>query len=756
MQKATLRNWRPVDTLISFTVLGFLLLFTYGFLFKAPYSGFYFNTADGTILQIYKNENSADLRVNDILKSINSVTWEDYYEHKNLYFFEGVQPGQTIEIVVLRDGESITTSWVYAGFNPTEFLDRFFNIWWLAYIFWFFSIFTQLFMRPKDARWHLFIAANYLTGIFIILGTISAWHMWGSSALLHAVAWLILPVYIHFHWIFPTSLRSIPRWGWAVFYIAGFSLALGELFLPMPRTLYFFALLLAFGGGIFLLGLHFLLQPDHRRGVRLLAVAALFILFPVIGVSLVGSNGQLPQSAPLSLLVLPILPTAYFYAVYQRRLGGLELRANRLMSIYFFLILLGTALLLIVGYSGLLDISREALIFVIVLVALLTTILSILVFPVFQAFIERRVLGIKLPGQNLAETYSVRIITSATQPSLLKLLEEDVFPSLLVQQYAFVRITNPSAQIMLSKGVTQDQVPQEALAELIASSQAHSLPLLSNEDQPLGWVRIILPMKLGSNLIGAWLLGRRAPDDHYPQAELPILQSLANQTAIALSNILQTERLRKMYEDDIERNEKGRLQLALDLHDSVLNQLAILRLSVDDTHVSPNFQGAYDEVTRRLREIVTDLRPPMLSYGLKPAIEELADNLMERSKDAVNVVTDLHTEDETRYAENIEQHLYRIVQEACENAMRHAHAANIRISGTLNPQKTILKIEDDGAGFDAQLELTSLIADNHFGLAGMVERAHLIGAQINIQSSPNTGTRIEIAWADNAEKKLMY
>jgi two-component system NarL family sensor kinase len=273
-----------------------------------------------------------------------------------------------------------------------------------------------------------------------------------------------------------------------------------------------------------------------------------------------------------------------------------------------------------------------------------------------------------------------------------------------------------------------------------------------NTSPDSGWMRLILPLKVGDSLIGFWLLGRRDPDDIYPQAELPILQALANQTAIALSNILQTKRVQKLYEDDIKRNEKNRLRLALDLHDSVLNQLAILRLSVDDTHVSPNFQGAYDEVTRRLREIVTDLRPPMLSYGLKLAIEELADNLMERSKDTVNVVTDLQTGDEIRYAENIEQHLYRITQEACENAIRHAHAANIRISGALNPQNALLKIEDDGTGFDTQLELTSLIANNHFGLAGMVERAHLIGAEINIQSSPNTGTLIQITW-DNTPKE---
>jgi signal transduction histidine kinase len=215
-----------------------------------------------------------------------------------------------------------------------------------------------------------------------------------------------------------------------------------------------------------------------------------------------------------------------------------------------------------------------------------------------------------------------------------------------------------------------------------------------------------------------------------------------------LSNILQTKRLQKLYEDDINRNEKNRLRLALDLHDSVLNQLAVLRLSVDDTHVSPNFQGAYEEVTRRLREIVTDLRPPMLSYGLKPAIEALADNLMERSKDTVNVVTDLQMEDEIRYAENVEQHLYRITQEACENAMRHAKAANIRVSGLLDPQRITLKIEDDGTGFDMghQLELDTLLANNHFGLAGIVERVHLIDGEINIRSTRQTGTMIQITW----------
>ncbi len=191
------------------------------------------------------------------------------------------------------------------------------------------------------------------------------------------------------------------------------------------------------------------------------------------------------------------------------------------------------------------------------------------------------------------------------------------------------------------------------------------------------------------------------------------------------------------------------MRLALEMHDSILNELAALHTNIDEVNISPKFEASYEEVTHRLREIVSDLRPPMLMYGLIPAINELADNLMERSGDKITIKVEIQT-GEQRLPQNMEQHLFRIMQEACENAICHAHAANIGITGVLNPQKTILKIEDDGTGFDAHLDLTSLIANNHFGLAGMVERAHLIGAEISIESNPIAGTRIQITWNNNS------
>jgi signal transduction histidine kinase len=302
--------------------------------------------------------------------------------------------------------------------------------------------------------------------------------------------------------------------------------------------------------------------------------------------------------------------------------------------------------------------------------------------------------------------------------------------------------------MLLSKNVTDEQVREDALRELTASSLNDGPIQFQDENQPLGWVRLILPLRIGPDPIGAWLLGRRDPDDLYSQAELPILQSLANQTAVALSNILQTERLQRMYEDDIERNEKSRQLLALDLHDSVLNQLAVLHVSVDPAHASEKFENAYKEVTSRLREIVSNLRPPMLSYGLKPVIEELADNLMDRRDHTIHVVTRIEAADGARYAENVELHLFRIMQEACENALRHGHATQIQITAELAPEHIRLCIEDNGIGFETggQIELDLLQANKHFGLSGMLERAMLIGATVEIRSSPGHGTEVRVTW----------
>ncbi|MFZ5922909.1 MAG: GAF domain-containing sensor histidine kinase [Chloroflexota bacterium] len=746
MKKSAAQTRLLPEILLSLSVLALLLAFTYAYIFETPYSGFYINPTDGRILEIYQDLANA-LRQGDVIKQIGPVSWVDYYNNARQRFFEDVEKGQVVEITLVRDAREMTVLWGFPGFNWPEFRARALNIWWLAYIFWFFGMVIQLFMRPKDTRWFLLIGANYLTAFWVINGTLSASHIWGSSLLLHALTWLALPVYLHLHWIFPKPLARTPAWLWGIFYLAGIVLAAGEFLGRLPRPFYFLGFLLILVGSVVLLVLHYVRQPDERRAIGLLAGAIGTAVIPSIVVSIIGALGKVPQIGPLALLALPVMPGAYFFVVYRRQLQGMELRTNRLVSIYTFLVLLGTLLAILVTPALLLPISFGWMVFLTLVISLLTSFASIRFFPVFQAYMEQRFLGIRLPYQNLQEAYSSRIITSTSLDSLVNLLEEEILPSLLVREFGFLQIEDRVPKALLAVGVDEARLlDRYDFSLLMSASEKYRPAHLLDETQPYAWARLILPLKVGKSVIGFWLLGRRDPDDLYAQAEIPILRSLANQTAIALSNLMQTERLRAMYQANVNRYEEERLDLALDLHDSILNQMAVLMMNLDLPNPSPKFQEAYDGLTQRLREIVSNLRPPMLNYGLEPAIRELADNLMERSQDTLPIRVDLQT-DGSRYPLKTEMHLFRIVQEACENSLRHARAANVVISGRLSSTEIALVLQDDGVGFNAGegLQLESLIANKHFGLAGMIERAAIIGAEVGINSQPGQGTVIRVA-----------
>jgi signal transduction histidine kinase len=364
-----------------------------------------------------------------------------------------------------------------------------------------------------------------------------------------------------------------------------------------------------------------------------------------------------------------------------------------------------------------------------------------------QAFVEHTILGVSLPPRDLLELYSERITTSTSLVSLQTILADEILPRLHIQQFVFLQVEKGTPRVLQTVGIVNLPI-QNALLLTGKFAGKYRTPETADSTDPSAWVRLALELKIDGEMVGIWLFGRRDPDDFYSQTEINLIQILANQTAIALSNILQTQRVSEMYQQDISRHENERMRLALELHDSILNQLATMLLRLDDKSISPHFQEAYDELIDRLREIVSNLRPPMLNYGLKPALDELAESLTEHDKDGLVFTLDLQS-DESRYPTEVEQHLFRIVQEACENSLRHGLARNISITGELLPDKINLTIADNGRGFDTGkgFSLATLLSNKHFGLAGMLERAAMIGGDVKIESSPETGTQVRFHWA---------
>ncbi|HND92087.1 MAG TPA: hypothetical protein PLE39_10695 [Anaerolineales bacterium] len=742
MNKNNLQIGEKIETSLSALILIFLIFFSYAFLFRMPYAGFYFNPSEGRVDMVYvKTTPETSLQIGDILIKVGDITLDEFRKNRRLSFFENTRPEETVDILIRRDGQEKTIHWVFPGFTSAEFLGRFFNIWWLAFIFWLFGFVGQILIRPKDTRRLLLIAANYITSIWLITGNLSSSHLMESSTLMHATSWLLLPVYTHLHWIFPRPLNGLSKNVLIPVYGVSGALALGEILHILPRSFYVLGFLGALIGSLVLELLHFIRQKDQRQNVTMLAAGVFLAFAPTILFGLLILFSGFPALGPITFLALPFMPLTYFIVISRNQLGGVEVRANRLISIYAFLIILGSVLLFLIMPITLLPLFEGETAFVTLAISSLTSLISILVFPAFQAYVEQRFLGIKLPYQNIQESFSNRIAASASINDLLLLLENDVFPSLFIRQFAFIQTSNGNLNVLLAKNVSADEMPDEGRISQLVERSGKFIPTG-------GWIRLILPLKAGDSFIGFWLLGRRDPDDHYPQAEIVILQSIANQTAIALSYVLQTEYLKSIYQDGINQYEDERMRLALLLHDSILNELAVLRMNLNEMEEPPAFQNAYQKLTSQIREIIFNLRPPMLEYGLKPAIEEMAETLMEHSQRKIKVITTIETDGSRYQAGNMEEHIFRMVQEASENSARHAQGQTIQIKGVLMKGEISLSIEDDGMGFNTKdgLGIDTLVRKKHFGLAGILKRAQLIGAEVFINSIPEKGTHVQVVW----------
>jgi len=742
------RFWLLAEHSITIFVFIFLVVFTYARFFGIPYVGFTFNPSDGEVIQVFGDpspENS--LQPGDQLLKVGSISWGEYRGNARRSFVEGLKAGQVVEIQVLREGQLLALPWTLPGPNPKEFRDRLTNVWVLAYIFWLAGAATSLLVRPKDERWVLLIAFNYLTAAWLISGSISAWHVWGSAILFRVVFWFSVPVYLHLHWVFPRSLGKIPIpliWGG---YLVAFGLALLEFLQVLPRNAYHYGLILAVLGVIVLLVIRLIKQPEQRRWVWPLIVAPMTALLPAVTLSIVSVLAKYPHYFGGALLALPIIPITYFYVIYRRQLGELEVRANRIISTYIFFIVLGTLLATILPWVGKNVASRQSSALFAVVSASLTSLLAVTAYPGFERFVSRRIFGAPLPLTRLLETYASEIAASLETSRITHLLKSEILPSLMVRQSALLLLSDDGQFLPLyTSGIDLVPAPPVRIMTDLHNQEGKYLPSPPHPGD-LQWLRIFFSLHTNGKLLGYWLLGRKDPDDFYSQPEISLLRAVANQTAIALVNAAQAERLRLYYQANIERHEEERTSLARELHDQVLNQLAALSMNTDLVS-DPAFSEKYQLVMSQLRRMVSNLRPATLVFGLREALEELIDDLANRVGEQMMISMEIPPS-AARYDPKVEEHLYRIVQQACENAVRHAHAQTICVSGLLEPNRAEILVEDDGVGMPGQgaLDFNALLAKKHFGLAGMFERAGLIGAVIQIESAEKAGTKIKIIWS---------
>jgi signal transduction histidine kinase len=733
-------------------VLGIIIAYHIGYLYTGPFPGFKYDPNDGEVTEIYVEDEATDLQIGDNIVAIGPITFVEYNANPNLQFWSGLKPGDPVPMLVDRAGETLEITTLYPGRTQEELYSRLNSQWWLAYIFWIAGLAAYFLVRPRDTLWRLLVAFNLLTALWFTTGSgPSRLHILGSVMVTRVGIWATAPVLIHLHWIFPNPFSHISKKVGNIFivgiYAITFGFILASLILPQTSSSYILGLFLSLLVSVVLLIAHYLTQKKTREHIKIILRFTLLAFIPILITLTASFFIDVPGVAfGASVAGLPLISFGYFYAISRGRLGGLEIRANQAISSYLFAILLFPILLIVYNLSHNQIGQTESSSILILTLIFIFALIAVFSYPFFQRFIERRILGIPLPPREMLQSFSSQITTSQDTANLSSLFDELILPSLLVRQSALLALENEShLKIISMNGLIEEQLPSlEDIHELVNLRDKFILPQEIRKFPPrLNWIKVVLPLIFDKEIIGVWFLGRRDPNDLYDVSLIQMLKSLAYQTSLALINHTQTKRLRALYQANIDRHENERARLARDLHDDALNNLALLQHETND----PDATRDIEKIISQLRKTIHGLRPEMLSYGLLTALQDLGDTLNERLDE-----TEVHVTLQGTFApidSNTELHLFRIVQQACENSLRHARAHHIYINGQIEENEVHVSIKDDGIGFEAKenIRLSDLLAAKHYGLAGMHERADLIHAKIKIVSSPGKGTTVAVDWS---------
>lgn len=197
-----------------------------------------------------------------------------------------------------------------------------------------------------------------------------------------------------------------------------------------------------------------------------------------------------------------------------------------------------------------------------------------------------------------------------------------------------------------------------------------------------------------------------------------------------------------------EGREKERKRLAQEIHDGPVQDLHGLHMHLKSlaTQANGQLENIGEELMRvadDLRAMSADLHPPALQqFGLAAALRSHADRLQERAP-GVDIELDLPGGEPT-VPDAVALSLFRITQEAMNNAVQHGGADHIWVRFQWDDGQVNLDITDDGVGFAPPDEWHALASEDHYGLLGMQERAEAIGADLDIDTGPGDGTRVQV------------
>jgi signal transduction histidine kinase len=291
------------------------------------------------------------------------------------------------------------------------------------------------------------------------------------------------------------------------------------------------------------------------------------------------------------------------------------------------------------------------------------------------------------------------------------------------------------------------------LGAMLESPQPYRTKDLHGDPRFKGWwpdrhpdMRSFLgvPIVSRSGIVGAFYLTQKQGADEFGVEDQQLIEMLAAHAAVAIENARLYERARELSIVE-ERN-----RLARDLHDSVAQKLfgVVLTAEAASTLLPRDATAARAQLDRlqelvaealeELRSLVFELRPPALeNEGLATTLRKHVDVLRRVHRREIG----LRVSATPRLSARADGEVFRIAQEALQNALRHARAEHVDLTLEARDGALVLSVADDGDGFDPA---DPALRSRRLGLTSMEERARAAGGRLEIDSRPGAGTTVRL------------
>lgn len=275
------------------------------------------------------------------------------------------------------------------------------------------------------------------------------------------------------------------------------------------------------------------------------------------------------------------------------------------------------------------------------------------------------------------------------------------------------------------------------------------------------YVDLFCPIVSRGNLTGILVLGVKQSDVPYSDEEIEMLMTMCNGAAVVTENARILDSLRQQQQraellltQVVQAQEEERQRIASDLHDSVAQwlvrasyqaQVCLALLSQNKNEELLEDLKAIEEILltsiKELRTVLAGLRPPALEeLGLTHAVQQDMQRLMSQG-----VACTFEVEGKvSRMPASVEIAAFRTAQETLTNVSKHAKASEVFLKMDFKNDELLIRIRDNGRGFDVSKTLEGAASDGHMGLLGIKQRVDALGGVLQITSEQGSGTCVEI------------